>query len=627
MCELIIPCEVLSPGVTEGQLSVLHGWSEHSHSDVQHSFADPETEVQRFHQQVASLAENLQGIVSRLEGESLQAEADIVRAHLMMLGDRKFHGRIEEMVRRTGLAAHSAVGRVAEEMLQIFASMKDPVLAERAADLKDLAMQLQDRLRHSESKDLAEVLAHANQPILAIRELLPSIVLQARQLGVRALVVERGTGFSHGAILARAFGLPAVRIAGLEVLETTEGARVLVDGQRGELLIEPDEQERRDRIEAVRVPAEVIRCHHAAVRLWVSIVDPRELEAFDWREIQGVGLYRTETIFMEHREDFPSEDEQIRVYRRLFELCGDRPVTVRTADLGGDKPVSYLSASHEDNPYLGLRAHRVCRYLPELLITQVRAILRAARGNHRLRILYPMVESLDQWHFIQTLVREAIDSLHAERLVFQERFEQGVLVETPSAVWDFRRLLKHVDFAGIGTNDLVQYLFAVERNNANVADLYQPEHPIVLRVMRSLVRQARQAGKDLSLCGEVARNTRLLPLLVGLGLRDLTVGVRSVPAVSERLCTLQIADCRQIARVCLRADSVEEVRSCLGGMPDRDDSQKVSKGQAIDPVCSMTVRRMGNPYSLVLEGVTYYFCSARCQTRFAESNGLSLPSG
>lgn len=624
MCELIIPCEILSPGVTEGQLSVLQHLAESAH-EASHHMADPETEVERFHQQVSSLADHLRAIVKRLESESLSAEADIVRAHLMMLGDRKFHGRIEDLVRRTGLAAHAAVANVVEEMLALFGAMKDPVLADRAADLKDLAMQLEDRLRVHEPQDLGQRLAHVPQPVLAIRELLPSVVLQSRGLGVRALVVERGTGFSHGAILARAFGMVAVRIAGLEVLEQSEGTQVLVDGQRGELLIEPNAQERQERIRATTVPAEPIRCHNPSVRLWVSIVDPFQLEAFDWREIEGVGLYRTETIFMEHREDFPSEDEQIRVYRRVFELCGPRPVTVRTADLGGDKPISYLSASHEDNPYLGLRAHRVCRFLPELLITQVRAILRAAHGEHNLRILYPMIESLDQWEFIQGLVRDAVDSLQAERLPFQQRFQQGVLVETPSAVWDFRRLLDRVDFAAIGTNDLVQYLFAVERNNANVADLYQPEHPVMLRVLRQLVVQARKAGKDISLCGEVARDTLLLPLLVGLGLRDLTVGVRSVPAVAERLCTLQMADCRRMARECLAADSVEQVRARLGGVPERD-SQKVSKGQATDPVCNMTVRKVGNPYSTTWENVTYYFCSARCMARFADRHGLSHSS-
>lgn len=198
-----------------------------------------------------------------------------MRAHLMMLGDRKFHGRIEDLVRRTGLAAHAAVANVVEEMLAIFGAMKDPILSERAGDLKDLAMQLGERLRQEqEPLDLGQRLAHVPQPVLAIRELLPSIVLQSLALGVRALVVERGTGFSHGAILARAFGMPAVRVAGLEALADNEGTRVLVDGQRGELLVDPDSRDKQDRLRAMVLPAEASRCHNPSVRLWVSIVDP-----------------------------------------------------------------------------------------------------------------------------------------------------------------------------------------------------------------------------------------------------------------------------------------------------------------------------------------------------------------
>jgi phosphoenolpyruvate-protein phosphotransferase len=621
MRALTIPCEVISPGVTEGQLSILRGSGEFPLPKRSNPPVDPGAELENFHQQVAALGENLRQVVTRLEAEGLSAEADIVRAHLMMLGDPKFQGRIEDLVRRTGLAARRAVANVVQEMLHVFGRMNDPVLAERAADLKDLAMQLEERLEQGRPHEMREMLAHAQHPVVAIRELLPSVVLEARALHVQGLIVERGTRFSHGAILARALGMPAVRVAGLEVLEGNEGRRVLVDADRGELLIDPDAAQRRERMQAEAVPAEPAAGQSMGVRLWVSIVDPAQLEDLDWRRVEGVGLYRTETIFMAHREDFPSEDEQLRVYRRLFELCGQRPVTIRTADLGGDKAVSYLSMSREDNPYLGLRAHRLCRFLPELLIVQVRAILRAGHGGHNVRIMYPMVESVDQWRFIQTLVAEAVDSLRAEGLVFQERFSQGVLVETPSAVWDFSGLLAHADFAAIGTNDLVQYMFAVDRNNANVTNLYQPEHPIVLRVLRHLVGQARKAGKEISLCGEVARNTRLLPLLVGLGLRDLTVSKRSLAAVGKALRTLRMAECRRVAKCCLRADSVEQVGACLGGAPARQGEQ-VHAGQAIDPVCRMTVRRIGNPHLLTLDGVTYYFCSVRCRRRFAARKGV-----
>lgn len=625
---MVISCEVLSPGVAEGQLLVMQTPVGASGSRSPRQGSDPQAETQRFAQQVAALGEDLQQIVGRLESQSLSAEADIVRVHLMMLHDRKFQKQIEELIQQEGLAAHVAVGQVAEELLRRFESMQDSFLAERAADLRDLAKQLEHRLLQDEVTIDQQVQGVAD-PVLVMEELLPSIVLRAKQLNIRAIVVEKGTGFSHGAILARAFALPVVRVGSLGSVSATAGRHVLVDGDHHELLVEPAEQELRERRGSALGEAPMpVRRRHPTVRLWVSIVDPRQLEKFDWREIEGVGLYRTETLFMLDKLDFPSEDEQVAVYRRVFELCESRPVTIRTMDLGGDKAVPYLSASHEDNPYLGLRAHRICRFHPELLVTQMRAILRAAKGPHRLRLMFPMIESLDQWRFVQGLVSQTIDGLRSQGLEFQEEFEQGVLVETPSAVWDFSRLLRHIDFAGAGTNDLVQYLFAVERNNANVADLYQPEHPIVLRVLRQLARQARGASKSFSICGEMARCQVMLPLLVGLGLRDMTVGVQSVQAVSERLSTLRMEDCRRLARYCLRADTVQQVRSRLGGSPERTD-QEIPHGQAVDPVCRMAVRKLGNPFSVVREGVAHYFCSSRCMSRFAseKENRIGAATG
>lgn len=613
---MIISCEVLSPGVAEGQLRILRIAADRGVPRQAQPALDPQAETQHFAQQVAALGEDLQQIVGRLESESLSAEADIVRVHLMMLQDRKFQKQIEQLIRQQGLAAHVAVAQVAEELLRKFQSMQDSFLAERAADLRDLAAQLEHRLVQND-KTLEQQLHDVSDPVLAMEELVPSAVLQARRLGIKAFVVEKGTGFSHGAILARAFAVPAVRVQSLADLKADADTRVLVDGVHHELLVAPVEYDRRSRLQvAAASMSRTTRQHGSAVRLWVSIVDPQQLDGFDWEGIEGVGLYRTETLSMLSQVDFPSEDVQMAVYRRVFELCGHRPVTVRTMDLGGDKTVPYLSTSQEDNPFLGLRAHRLYRFHPELLTTQVRAILRAARGQHRLRLMFPMIESLDQWLFVQGLVSQAMASLRRDGLRFQEQFEQGVLVETPSAVWDFDRLLGHIDFAGVGTNDLVQYLFAVERNNANVAELYQPEHPVVLRVLRQLSRQARRAGKNLSICGEIARCPVMLPLLVGLGLRDVSVAVHALPAAAERICTLQMEDCRRLAQYCLQADTVEQVRASLGASPQRDD-QKIPQGQAVDPVCRMAVRKHGNPFTVTREGTVYYFCSSRCMGRFS----------
>ncbi len=326
---------------------------------------------------------------------------------------------------------------------------------------------------------------------------------------------------------------------------------------------------------------------------------------------------------MERTDDFPIEEEEVGLYRHLFALCGDRPVTVRTADLGADKTVPYMSFGPQDNPYLGLRGHRVYHFHPELLITQLRAILRAAAGPHRLRLLYPMLETVDQWQFIQGLVEQAVASLRAENLPFQQQFEQGVLVETPAAVLSFPRLLGLIDFASVGTNDLVQYLFAVERNNANVANLYQPEHPIVLQVLKTLADQAREGGKSLSICGEIAGDPELLSLLVGLGIDNLSVAPKQVSLLRARLRSLQISACRELAHACLEAQTAAEVRTMLGIRPQsaiEATSTLVGQGQAVDPVCKMIVKIDENPYSIVYGERHYYFCSRSCILQFQKES-------
>ena len=577
------------------------------------------SETDRLDKGILSVIADLQHEVFRLASESFSSEADIVRTHIVLLQDPKLLQQFENEIERNDCSAETAIERVVENMVRAFRAMQDPVLAERAVDLRDLAAQLKAKLAIERVDMLAELVRPVSRPVLAVPELLPSLVLQARRLEVCAFVVESGTGFSHAAILAKAFGMPTVRVPGLDMLQSRHGQPVLVDGDRGELLIEPDEQDLRRRFTpAVPVPG---RDQESPVHLWASIVDPVQLEGFDWTGVDGVGLYRTETLFMQ-QADVPSEQEQIAVYRRLFRLCGNRPVTIRTLDLGGDKTVPYMLFGPERNVSLGLRAHRIYRFHPELFITQLRAILRAADGPHRLRIMYPMVETLDQWRFLQQLLRKAVRSLQTDGLPFQEQFEQGALVEAPSAVLGFHRLLTRVDFASIGTNDLVQYLFAVDRNNGNVASMYLPEHPIVLEVIRRLVRQAQAARKHLSICGEIGADPTLIPLLVGLGLEHLTVAVKRMPGIRQQVQSLQIADCRTLAGHCLKATSIKRVHMWLGKQtvgPTRPTDHLAGQDQAVDPICGMIVPTHDNPFHVERNGTRHHFCSRLCTRRFMAS--------
>ena len=620
MSKLVIPCERLCPGVIEGNLCLLSFSPREPRDDETMTACDaPASDTDRVDNGIQSVIADLQQEVSRLESESFSSEADIVRTHIVLLQDPKLQQQFNNEIERTECSAETAVEHVVEGMVRAFRTMQDPVLAERAADLRDLAAQLKAKLANERVDMLTELVALMPRPVLAVPELRPSLVLQARRLGVCAFVVESGTGFSHAAILAKAFGMPTVRVPSLNTLRNHHGQPVLVDGDAGELLIDPDGQHLKQQLTPTVLAAG--KDQESPVHLWASIVDPVQLEGFDWTGVDGVGLYRTETLFLQ-QDDVPSEQEQIAVYRNLFRLCGDRPVTIRTLDLGGDKTVPYMLFGPERNVSLGLRAHRIYRFHPELLITQLRAILRAADGPHRLRIMYPMVESLDQWRFLQQLLRKAVRTLQADELSFQRRFEQGVLVEAPSAVLGFRRLLTRVDFASIGTNDLVQYLFAVDRNNANVASMYLPEHPIVLEVIRRLVRQAQAARKHLSICGEIGADPTLIPLLVGLGLEHLTVAVKRMPDIRLQVHSLQIADCRILAGHCLKATSIQRVHMWLGkqaAASARPTGHLAGQDQAVDPVCGMIVPTHDNPFHVERNGTRYHFCSRLCARRFMAS--------
>lgn len=582
---------------------------------------EPAMEIDRFEQQVTALLGELEVAAAELEQEDLASEVQILRTHLLMLQDPQFHRDVGDTIRHSGFAAEVAVDNVLGETAAALHGADDAVLAERARDLEDLAGQLRAKLSGEQRDRLADQVAGIDEPVLALPELLPSLVLEARRTGVRGFVVERGTEMSHAAILARSFGLPVLRVPELELVRAHEGRRVHLDGARGELLIDPD-KEQAVQMAQDPVPRPAIAASaDLPARLWLSIVDPAQLENLDWTGVRGIGLYRTEVLFMQYA-DFPTEQEQISVYARVFEHAGDRPVTVRTLDLGGDKMLDYLNLGPQANPYLGLRAHRLYRYHPELLIRQVRAILRAARGR-RLRLLFPMIEHLEAWQEVQQLVRQAIGSLHAEGVGYQDQFEQGLLVETPSAAWGFPRLLEQADFTSVGTNDLVQYLFAVERGSSNVAHLYQPEHPIVLQLLQQLAEQAKAAGKELSICGEIASDLRFVPLLIGLGLEDLTVSPAVLPQVLAHLHTLGPAACREMARTSAAAADAAAVRTVLGRRSG--EAAQETATEAIDPICGMAVQREGNPHVIERQGRRYHFCSPRCMSIFRSQHLQEQP--
>jgi len=613
---------VLSPGIALGKAFFLRG---HPPPPSGETSDAPEAlqELHIFKQSVVRAVEELEHLIEHLERSRTTEPADIARAHLAMLSDSGFHENIHRRIATQGLRAERAVEEVIHELVTVFERSENEVLVERSADLKDLELRLKAALG-GQPHDVFSAIASADDHIALVDELLPSYVFDAHTHHVTGFLVTKGTPLAHAVILARHYGMPVLKMEHLSRIEN--GTALLLDGSKGCIVIEPDAVTIRD-VAPPRQPDPVPVPHEPLpATLWLSIIDPQQLDSGVLANAAGIGLYRTEMLFMKHPHDFPAEEAQYRIYRSLFEKCGDKPVTIRTLDVGGDKLLPYFSLGPQANPYMGFRAHRIYRFHPEILECQIRAILRAAGPDGRLRILYPMIETVDALSFVQELVRDAADSLRRQDLPIPERYEEGILVEVPSAVWDYSALLARVDYASLGTNDLLQYFFAADRNNPNITSFYVPEHPAVLRMLRWIVEKNAQANKPLGICGEIAADRAYLPLLVGMGIRDLSVAPNQVPEVRSVLAGLDPTACNRLARDAMGAASGAEVRQLLrdfGSLPPECAiSDLPGESETVDPICRMVVDADHHTLSVTANGKTTYFCSPQCRLQFlAQTSG------
>lgn len=622
--------EIISPGIAEGILRFVNlrldtVISKDSKDSV--ALQDVAREIARFEEEVGSTIQELSEAIRILEKEAFFKEAEIIRTHILMLRDSQFQKRVQEKIKAGRLAAEIALERVLEEMVEVLESSENMVFVERAGDLKDIGMRLRKKLNREDRDIFREVLKNVSNPVVITKELFPWLVLEGREEGVKAFIVAQGTALSHAAILAKSFGLPVVKLEGLYSLGLESDTRVFVDAIKGRVLIEPSEEEIVE-IESLPSGKYELREPQSPVKIWLNIVDPLQVKEEDLKDVEGIGLYRTEVLFMKKDEDFPSEDEQYIVYSSLFKKCKGYPVTIRTLDIGGDKTLPYFSFGPQENPYLGFRAHRIYRFHPEIFVTQIRAILRAGVQIDGLRILYPMIESVDDLHFVQALLTKAINSLKEEGIEFKENFWQGVLIEVPSAVWSLPELLRYVDFASVGTNDLLQYIFAVDRNSANVYNIYQPEKPVVLKVLKALVDIAKSLDKPLSICGEIASDINFLPLLVGLGFNTLSVDSHTVKQTRQYLLSLDVPACKRLIQACLNAERTDEVKILLSKFNSfykGKESKPTRKGdEFIDPVCNMVVHTQGNELFVIHDGRKYYFCRRQCRDEFVKKTSKEI---
>jgi len=563
----------VSPGIAIGE-PVIHQTRPISALRVPVPEDQVEAEVERFRSAVEATVARIEANQERAREAMGEEFAAVFEAHRLIASDPSLLERVERSIREQRVNADWAFEQVIGEYLHQFERLGDAYLAERRLDLLDVAHQILGSLH---GYDL-EKLANLDRPVILVADdLPPSQVVQLPLHNVLGFVLETGGPTSHTTIIARSLGIPAVVGAHGAVSAALEARRAVLDAFEGLAVFDPDPaevEEYRSRL----AEYEQQRAHLAKVAMQPAVtrdgrrvqllanVDllPEVDEALRWKA-DGIGLYRSEFLYMKMAPALPNEQEHVQLYRQLVARMRDLPVTIRTFDLGGKKLAREVIGTQEANPVLGLRGIRLCLRQRDFFRTQLRAILRVCgeAPPGRVRVMVPLVSGIEEVRLTRRIVRELTAELRAEGHPVHDHVPLGVMVEVPSAAVLADRLAGEVDFFSIGTNDLVQYTLAVDRANELVADLYRATHPAILRMIDHVVRSASRAGIEVSMCGEAAADPIMVPVLVGLGLRKLSMSPQALPVVRNLVRHLSYREAAHIARVALTMSTAREVEEYL----------------------------------------------------------------
>ncbi len=504
--------------------------------------------------------------------------AGILKAHLEIVRDPGFREMIAALIADKKRPAGRAIREAAAHFAGILRRAPSAYLQERAGDIEDIAARLGEKLAGPaprQAPPLGRGPRVPRGPLVAVAaSLSPSALLALDRRRLRGLILGPVGFTSHAAILARSLAIPAVSLPPAELAGIPDGAEVIVDGRRGLAVVSPGaELKRYYRLEqqAAEMRRQRLAClnrrpaaTHDKVRVEIAanIAAPAELDSA-WRNgAEGVGLFRSEFLFL-GREAPPGEEEQHAAYSLAARSAGERRIIFRTLDIGGDKPLPFLGLPREENPFLGCRAVRFYSGHADLIRCQLRALLRATARSGCLRVMVPMVTVVEEVRLARRLLSEAVSELRARKAAVPGRIELGIMVETPAAALAIDSLAREAAFFSVGSNDLLQYTMAVDRGNAALAGLYDPLHPAFLRLLQQAATQARQAKRWLGICGEMAGDSELLPLLAGIGFDELSMVPALVPAVRERLAQLDGSECRALLRRALKAEDAAATRALL----------------------------------------------------------------
>lgn len=530
---------------------------------------DVDAEVARFQKAVEDFTEKTMDMAAKMREQVGEKEAEILEGHVIMVSDPAMADEVTNQI-KDGTCAERALWNVCDMFIQIFSMAEDELTNQRVTDVQDMRNRLLKILLGKEEVDISQV---PKGTILAARDLTPSMTVGLHKENVVGILTEVGGKTSHSAILARALEIPAV-LSIPDIMQTVkDGQEAALDGDLGVVILDPSEEEKAEyhakreqylkEKEALRalVGKPTITADGKQVELVCNIGKPQDSDMVLERDGEGVGLFRTEFLFMD-RTNTPSEEEQFQAYKQVAETMQGKPVIIRTLDVGGDKEIPYLNLEKEDNPFLGYRAIRVCLKQKDLYRAQLRALLRASAYGD-IRIMVPMVTCLDELRQVKELLCELMKELNQEQIAYNKEIKVGIMVETPAASLMADLLAKEADFFSIGTNDLTQYTMVVDRGNAQVAYLYSAYNPAVLRSIAHVIACGNKAGIPVGMCGEAAADEKLIPLLLAYGLDEFSVSATSVLATRNTIAKWTIEEAKALAKEVEGLGTREEVEQLL----------------------------------------------------------------
>ena len=529
-----------------------------------------EQEKARLKQAVETFCEKTQRMAEDIRQRVGQKESEILSGQVMMLSDPFMVSQMEDAI-QSGSCAEAAVDTVCQMYIEMFSNVEDELMKQRATDIEDIKTRMLRLLLGVESVDMASL---PKGTVLAAIDLTPSMTVGLQKENVSAIITEVGGKTSHSAILARALEIPAVLGIPDALQQLTDGQTAIVDGATGQVLTEPDaetlyhytklqeEQLRQKAMLSIYRDKPTTDASGRSYQLYANIGSVMEAQAALENGAEGIGLFRTEFLFMD-RPAMPDEEEQLEAYSSVSHLMKGKEVIIRTLDVGGDKEVSYLKMGSEQNPFLGWRAIRYCLSEQPLFKTQLRALLRAGAQEKNIKIMLPLVTGVQEIRAARSLLEECKQELSREGLEYDPKIALGVMIETPAAALTADLMAKEADFFSIGTNDLTQYTIAVDRGNAKVEQLYTTLHPAVLRSIRGIIHAAKQAKIPVGMCGESAADPLLIPLLMQFGLDEFSVSASSVLKTRKTISEWNREQVEQVAEQAMQLSTPQELDEYL----------------------------------------------------------------